>query len=138
MNDAVTRLQNKGIQVVVAAGNDNKDAANTSPASAPAVCTVGATDKNDNRSTFSNYGKAVDVFAPGTDVLSTWIGGSTKSISGTSMATPHIAGLAAYLAGKGATVSTLCDTIAKDAQQGLIKNVPSGTVNLLAYNGSGK
>lgn len=86
--------------VVVAAGNSNADACRYSPASAKAnVITVGSTTSKDERSGFSNYGSCVDIFAPGSNIKSAWIGSNkaTKSISGTSMATPHVAGVAAQL-----------------------------------------
>ena len=136
VNDGVAKLQSAGVFVAVAAGNENTDASNTSPASEPSVCTVGASDKNDQRSEFSNYGKPVDIFAPGTDIESTWIGGGVKTISGTSMATPHIAGLAAYFMGLGkAQADSACEYIASNANQDVLSDIPSGTVNLLAYNG---
>lgn len=139
LNNAATNLQRSGVFVSVAAGNDNRDAQYTSPASAQDVCTVGATDINDNRSSFSNYGRVVNIFAPGTNVLSTWIGGRTNTISGTSMATPHIAGLTAYLMSLGkVSASDACSYIARTATQNTIRGMPAGTVNLLAYNGSGQ
>lgn len=79
VNQAAARLQAAGVFVAVAAGNENQDAANVSPASEPSVCTVGATDSSDRRSSFSNYGRVLDIFAPGTNILSTWIGGRTVS-----------------------------------------------------------
>lgn len=81
VNQAAARLQASGVFLAVAAGNDNKDAANTSPASEPTVCTVGATTSADARSSFSNFGKIVDIFAPGSDITSTWPGGKTVSSS---------------------------------------------------------
>lgn len=98
-NNAVAQAVQAGVFVAVAAGNDGKNAANYSPASESSACTVGATDINDNRASFSNFGSILDIFAPGVNIQSTWIGSSTatNTISGTSMATPHIAGLAAYL-----------------------------------------
>ncbi|KHN96324.1 Subtilisin-like serine protease PR1A [Metarhizium album ARSEF 1941] len=139
VNKGAAGLVSSGVFLAVAAGNDNRDAKNTSPASEPTVCTVGATASDDNRSTFSNYGKVVDIFAPGTGILSTWIGGQTNTISGTSMATPHIAGLAAYISGlKGrSNPEDLCKTIQDTSTKKAIRNVPSGTVNYLAYNGNG-
>lgn len=85
VNQGAAALVNSGVFLAVAAGNDNRDAQNTSPASEPSACTVGATDSSDRRSSFSNFGRVVDIFAPGTGVLSTWIGGSTVSIVPTSI-----------------------------------------------------
>ena len=87
VNSAVRSTVNKGVTVVVAAGNDGADASNYSPASETSAITVGAIDSSDNRASFSNYGSLVDVFAPGVNVLSSWIGSttSTNTISGTSM-----------------------------------------------------
>ncbi|KAL2118706.1 hypothetical protein VTJ04DRAFT_8366 [Mycothermus thermophilus] len=140
INNAAKALVNAGVFLAVAAGNDNKNAANYSPASEASACTVGATDSSDKKSSFSNYGAAVDVWAPGTSILSTWIGGTTRTntISGTSMASPHIAGLGAYLLalqGKK-TPAQLCSYIASTAHNGVLSGIPSGTVNKLAFNGN--
>lgn len=77
VNQAAASLVRSNVFLGVAAGNENKDAANTSPASEVSACTVGATDDSDARSYFSNYGKVVDIFAPGSNILSTWPGGGT-------------------------------------------------------------
>lgn len=139
VNDAATNAVNSGLFLAVAAGNENQDASNSSPASAPAVCTVGATDVNDNRASFSNYGSLLDIFAPGVNILSTWNNGGTNTISGTSMASPHIAGLGAYLlALEGAySPANLCNRIKTLSTKNAISGT-AGSVNYLAYNGNGR
>ena len=95
-NDAVEASVAAGITYAVAAGNDyGYDACNRSPASAPSAITVGATDRYDNRAEFSNIGTCLDIFAPGVDITSAWLNGGEETISGTSMASPHVAGVAA-------------------------------------------
>ncbi|KAI0850406.1 subtilisin-like protein [Daldinia vernicosa] len=138
INSAAKAMINAGVFLAVAAGNDNQNAANSSPASEPSVCTVGATTSSDARASYSNYGSVVDIFAPGSSILSTWNNGNTNTISGTSMATPHITGLGAYLLaleGKK-TPQELCSYIASTASSGILSSIPSGTVNKLAYNGA--
>ncbi|KAH7309985.1 subtilase [Rhexocercosporidium sp. MPI-PUGE-AT-0058] len=152
-NTAVASAVQQGLFMGVAAGNDGRSASLTSPASEKSACTVGATDKNDARAPYSNYGSVVDIFAPGTDIISTWIRGptDTNTISGTSMATPHIVGLGAYLIGLEGTRTpgALCDRIRSLATKNVLSGVTpgllggllqpglSGTPNLLAYNGNG-
>ncbi|KAI1756904.1 proteinase T-like protein [Xylaria castorea] len=136
INSAARAMISAGVFLAVAAGNSNTDASTTSPAGEPNVCTVGATTSADARASFSNYGTVVDIFAPGQDVLSTWNNGGTNTISGTSMASPHIAGLGAYLLaaeGKKAP-QALCSYIASIATSGALTGVPSSTVNKLAFN----
>ncbi|KAK4458204.1 putative cuticle-degrading protease precursor [Cladorrhinum samala] len=139
INSAATAITNAGVFLAVAAGNENVNAANTSPASASSACTVGAIASPNSKASYSNYGAVVDIHAPGSNILSTWIGSNTatNTISGTSMASPHIAGLGAYLLtlyGKK-TPTALCTYIANTALSGVITGLPSGTVNRLAYNG---
>jgi cerevisin len=99
LDDAVNAAVDSGLNFAVAAGNDNRDACSFSPAGAEKAVTVGASTLGDERAYFSNFGPCVDVFAPGLNILSTWIGSTTaiNTISGTSMASPHTAGLLAYL-----------------------------------------
>ena len=107
------------------------DARFSSPASAPDAFTVAAIDRNNTRASFSNYGPVVDIFAPGVGILSPWIGSddATNTISGTSMATPHIAGLAAYLLALEGTRSpaALCSRIQSLATKNTIVNPGSGS-----------
>ncbi|KAF2690016.1 subtilisin-like serine protease-like protein PR1A [Lentithecium fluviatile CBS 122367] len=138
VNSATANVVAAGVFMAVAAGNDGANAANYSPASEPTAFTVGATDSSDAKASFSNYGSVVDVFAPGVSILSTWNNGGTNSISGTSMATPHVAGLGAYLLaleGKK-TPAALGSRIVALANKNKITGLPSGTVNYLAFNGN--
>ncbi|KAF2870474.1 subtilisin-like protease [Massariosphaeria phaeospora] len=139
-NDAIEEAISAGAFIAVAAGNDNKNVAGYSPGSAPSACTVGATTKADVRADFSNFGTLVDVFAPGKEITSAWIGGpdETNTIDGTSMACPHVAGLAAYLIGLEGPKAPkeLCKRIQALALKDVLKNAGSGSPNLLVNNGN--
>jgi subtilisin family serine protease len=137
VNQAAQGITSAGLFLAVAAGNDGQDAAAYSPASEKSACTVGATTKTDTIADYSNIGALVDVLAPGSDIESAWIGGKTNTISGTSMASPHVAGIGAYFLGKGGKVDGLCEFIAQNGVKGAIQGVPQGTANTLINNGEG-
>jgi len=140
VNAAAAAAVRAGVFLSVAAGNYADDSFFYSPASEPTVCTVGATDVEDYRAWFSNYGDLVDVFAPGVDVLSSWIGNptATNTISGTSMAAPHVAGLASYLLALLAPKAPqeLCAYIRNTSTPNTITDLPEGTFNGIAFNGN--
>ena len=134
LNTATNNLSAAGVFVAVAAGNENQDACNVSPASASAPTVVAASDKADTRASFSNYGSCVEVYAPGVAVTSTWLSGGTNTISGTSMASPHVAGVAAlYKGGGDAASSTINSWIVSNATTGVVKANPTGTANRLLF-----
>ncbi|KAI3324869.1 protease [Xylariaceae sp. AK1471] len=143
INNAIEALAAAGVVPVVAAGNEAQDAGNTSPASSPDAITVGALDAtSDERASFSNFGQIVDIYAPGVDVLSVGIKSNTDTatLSGTSMASPHVAGLAAYLMGlEGLTsatdVSDRMKTLA-GATGAAVKQNAAGTTSAIANNGN--
>ncbi|RKF74024.1 Subtilisin-like protease 2 [Golovinomyces cichoracearum] len=145
LNAAIEAITEDGVVVVVAAGNSNKDAKTFSPASAPSAITVGAIDaRNDTRARFSNFGEKVDIFAPGVKVESIGIKNDhdTKVMSGTSMASPHVAGLAACLISaepeldEPYKVINRILSLARSTHSGVIQP-NDGTVELIAYNGGG-
>jgi len=135
---AVNGLINAGVVAVVAAGNDGLNACNYSPARVANAITVGSTTSTDARSSFSNYGTCVDVFAPGSSILSTWIGSTsaTNTISGTSMASPHVAGVAAlYLQGNTtATPATVANAITSTSTPNKVTSAGTGSPNRLVYS----
>lgn len=141
VNDGAAAVVRSGIFLAAAAGNGDSlgrpvNANTVSPASDPSVCTVGATDINDRVASFSNFGADVDIYAPGVNVQSSLPNNRVGSLSGTSMATPHIAGLAAYYLGlSSSSAANMCNYIASTGLRNIITGVPSGTINLLAQNG---
>jgi subtilisin family serine protease len=132
LNNAANNLANSGVFLAVAAGNENQNACNVSPASAASAYTTAASDRTDLRASFSNYGSCVDGYAPGVAIKSTWLTG-TRTISGTSMATPHVAGVGAlYKSTYGdASSATISSWINTNATAGVIRSNPSGTPNRL-------
>jgi subtilisin family serine protease len=107
LDEAVRRSVAAGVVYALAAGNDNRDACNTSPARTAEGITVGATTNSDARASFSNFGGCVDLFGPGHNITSAWhtSDADNKTISGTSMATPHVAGIAALYLGANPNAS---------------------------------
>jgi len=133
LNDATTNLWNSGVFVAVAAGNDNADACQASPASATGAFTTAASEKTDAKASYSNWGTCVEAYAPGSAIVSDYLLGTTMSLSGTSMASPHVAGVAAlYKATFGdAPSATVSSWIISNATTGVISGNPGGTPNRL-------
>jgi subtilisin family serine protease len=115
LDTAVQNLVEDGVTVAVAAGNNDADAVDYSPARVTTAITVAATDNTDTRAYFSNFGSRVDLFAPGVGITSAWLNGGANTISGTSMATPHVAGAAALVLSRDASSATLTPAQVEDA-----------------------
>ncbi len=137
LDTAVNNAINDGVTFAVAAGNSNRNACNYSPARVAAAITVGATTSSDARASYSNYGSCLDLFAPGSSITSAWYtsASATNTISGTSMATPHVAGVAAlYLQGSpSASPATVRDAIVNNATTGKVINPGSKSPNRLLF-----
>ena len=138
LNSAIDRAYADGITVVVAAGNSNVDACTVSPASNKvSALTVGATTSTDARASYSNYGSCLDMFAPGSNITSAWYSSTTatSSLSGTSMASPHVAGLAArYLsAATTASPATVMTSLISTATSNVVTSPGTLSPNRLAY-----
>lgn len=137
LDSAVRNAVAAGVTFVVAAGNSNANACNASPARVAEAITVGATTSGDARASYSNWGSCVDVFAPGSAITSAWSSGdsSVMTINGTSMAAPHVAGVAAlYLAAHpGAAPAAVSADILNTATANRLSGIGSGSPNRLVY-----
>lgn len=133
LNTAVNNLAASGVFVAVAAGNSNANACNSSPSSATGVFSTAASTITDAKASFSNFGSCVEGYAPGQAIKSAWLNNGTNTISGTSMASPHVAGVAAlYKSANGdASQATITSFITSNATTNHISGNPSGTPNLL-------
>jgi subtilisin family serine protease len=135
VNDAVDAATAQGVITVAAAGNDNGDTCRSSPASARTAIAVGASNNADRKASFSNHGTCMSLFAPGQDITSTWIGApdADNTISGTSMACPHVAGVVArYLEGRPSdSPAQVKDWVVGGATNDLLAGVPVRTANKL-------
>jgi len=131
---AIEELTNASIVVVIAAGNSAANACSFTPARAPSAITVGATDMNDQRARYSNYGPCVDIFAPGSGIISDGLEDAAVTLSGTSMSCPFVA--AALLLQRGTPARDVAGTLQSRATKGLIADAGTGSPNLLLYVGS--
>jgi subtilisin family serine protease len=140
LDAAVNRANSSNVVVIVAAGNSNDDSCFYSPARASGAIAVGSTTRTDARSSFSNYGTCVDIFAPGSAITSTWIGSTTatNTIDGTSMASPHVAGAAALIlqANPTASSSTVRSLLLNATTASKVTGAGTGSPNRLLYTGS--
>ncbi|MFI8513314.1 S8 family peptidase [Streptomyces sp. NPDC085460] len=137
LNNATTALRAAGVLPVIAAGNSAKDACTVSPASADGTLTVAASNQWDEEASFSNYGPCVEVYAPGQDIVSARMGGGSVALDGTSMAAPHVTGVAALYKAEHptATPAEVAQWIDGQSTKDVLSNVSAGTPNKLLYTG---
>ena len=137
LDAAVQTSISRGVTYAIAAGNSNANACSYSPARVGAALTVGATTSTDYRASYSNYGTCLDIFAPGSSIQSAWYTGNTATatLSGTSMATPHVAGVAAlYLQGNpGASPATVVSALITNSTPNVVINRGTGSPNRLLF-----
>jgi len=138
LDTAVNNLHNANVTIAVAAGNSNANACNSSPSRAVNAITTGSTTSTDACSSFSNFGTCLDLFAPGSSILSAWYTSNTATatLSGTSMASPHVAGVAALYkqANPSASSTTIRNAIVNNATTGVVTNAGTGSPNRLLYS----
>jgi len=141
LDAAVNRSIAAGITYAVASGNETANACNSSPARVPNAITVNATTRTDAKASFSNFGTCTDIFAPGQDILSSWYSSdtATNTISGTSMATPHVVGAAALVlaANPGFTPAQVASALTTAATPNVVTSPGTGSPNRLLFTGSG-
>jgi subtilisin family serine protease len=137
LDESVRGAISSGVTFAIAAGNSSADANTFSPARVTEAITVAASDDADGQASFSNFGDVVDLYAPGVGITSSWNDGATNTISGTSMATPHVAGAAALFlsANAAATPADVAAGLTAAATPDKITNASAGTPNLLLYTG---
>ncbi|MEX2179433.1 MAG: S8 family serine peptidase [Gemmatimonadaceae bacterium] len=139
LDNAVANSIAAGVTYAIAAGNSNANACNYSPARVASAITVGATTSSDARASYSNFGSCLDVFAPGSSITSAWYTSNTatNTISGTSMAAPHVAGVAALIleGSPSASPSSVTSTITSNATTGKVTSAGTGSANRLLYMG---
>ncbi|GHE59162.1 S8 family peptidase [Streptomyces vinaceus] len=135
LNDAATALSDAGVLPVIAAGNSSKDACTVSPASADRVFTVGASNKWDEETSFSNYGTCLEAYAPGEAIVSAKLGGGSVALDGTSMASPHVAGVAVLYkqAHPTAAPDEIAEFLETESTKDVLTNISKASPNMLLF-----